>query len=311
MKELKTTDELIEHLKRKGCGFNIVTEEEAKQFLQKSSYYMKLASFRANYDKIEAGKNVGKYKKLEFAYLKELSTLDMRLRYIIMHMCADIEHSIRRKLINDMEYNDEEDGYKGVKLFIEEHEGVLNMLNRNRKSEYCKQLIDKYNPDYPIWVFVELISFSTLASLCNFYNKMYGVNFLNMSTKLLNSVRDLRNASAHHNCLMVNLRKGGNVPLHEITDYVSLVEGIGKIARKNRLSNRFLNDFVTLVYVHRLVVDSRQIRINRMGELKKFTDERMYEHSDYFENNEIVKSSFLFMKRIVDYTFNEITQCNK
>ena len=75
MKLLKTSDELVSHMKIKGIKFDIV-KEEAKIFLQNNNYYMKLASYRANYDK---RKSNGEYINLDFAYLRELSTIDMHL----------------------------------------------------------------------------------------------------------------------------------------------------------------------------------------------------------------------------------------
>ena len=48
MKSLLTPDELIAHMKEKGIGFNIVTEDQAKDFMANSNYYMKLASYRFN-----------------------------------------------------------------------------------------------------------------------------------------------------------------------------------------------------------------------------------------------------------------------
>ena len=46
MKLLKTSDELISHMKIKGIRFDIAKEEDAKVFLQNNNYYMKLASYR-------------------------------------------------------------------------------------------------------------------------------------------------------------------------------------------------------------------------------------------------------------------------
>lgn len=70
MKLLKTSDELIAHMKAKGIKFDIVKEADAKTFLQNNNYYMKLASYRANYDK---RKSNDEYINLDFAYLKILS----------------------------------------------------------------------------------------------------------------------------------------------------------------------------------------------------------------------------------------------
>ena len=70
---------------------------------------MKLASYRANYPKCNAGEREGQYQNLDFAYLKELSTLDMYLRYIIIEMALDIEHAIKVKIVNDVTNNPQED----------------------------------------------------------------------------------------------------------------------------------------------------------------------------------------------------------
>ena len=83
MKVLLSVDELVEHMKCKGITFNVVSEEDAKIFLSNNNYYMKLAAYRANYDK---RKNNGEYINLDFAYLQELSTIDMHLRHLILQI---------------------------------------------------------------------------------------------------------------------------------------------------------------------------------------------------------------------------------
>ena len=65
-KLIKTSDELIEHMKNKGIKFNIINEIEAKKFLENNNYYFKLAAYRKNYFK----KLNGEYINLEFAYLE-------------------------------------------------------------------------------------------------------------------------------------------------------------------------------------------------------------------------------------------------
>ena len=122
MKKLLTIDELINHMKEKGITFKEVSEEDAKIFLQRNNYYMKLAAYRANYEKCDSGKRAGQYKKLDFGYLQELSTIDMYLRYKIMEMCLDIEHAIKVRLIDDITNNTSEDGYDIVRKFIAKDE---------------------------------------------------------------------------------------------------------------------------------------------------------------------------------------------
>ncbi len=100
MKQLLTTDQLIAHMKGKGITFNIISESDAKSFLTENNYYLKLASYRTNYAKYTSGSKTGQYINLDFAYLKELSTIDMHLRYLIIQMCLDIEHYLKVSLLS-------------------------------------------------------------------------------------------------------------------------------------------------------------------------------------------------------------------
>lgn len=52
MKPMLTIDELITHMEKKGIRFTIVSKEEAANFLAHNNYYMKLASYRRNYEPI-------------------------------------------------------------------------------------------------------------------------------------------------------------------------------------------------------------------------------------------------------------------
>lgn len=47
MKNLLSVDEQIEHMKQKGITFNYVSEDDAKVFLSRNNYYMKLAAYRS------------------------------------------------------------------------------------------------------------------------------------------------------------------------------------------------------------------------------------------------------------------------
>ena len=67
----------------KGITFSHVSEKEAEKYLFKVNYFLRTASYRKNYQKYQKGSNEGKYSKLDFAYLKELSTIDMHFRMAV------------------------------------------------------------------------------------------------------------------------------------------------------------------------------------------------------------------------------------
>lgn len=300
MKELHTTEELINHMKEKGIKFTIESEESAKEFLSQNNYYMKLASYRANYKKFSNGKNAGQYINLEFAYLKELSTIDMHLRYILSHMTLDIEHYLKVKLLKEIENNAEEDGYHIIQKFLAKDETfkLLKKIQSHKASDYCKNLIEKYYPYFPAWVFVELISFGDLAHLCDFYKHYYGVEIAD--NILLNSVRDIRNAASHSNCLINVLTPGNHKPHHSVVARIKKIDGIGENTRDKKLSNKFIYDFICLLYAYDDIVTSIPAKQNSYNALNDLFSDRMTRHAEWFQSNNLITSSYQFTKKILD-----------
>lgn len=301
MKALLTSKDLIAHMKSKGIRFEIVGEEDAQAFLENNNYYLKLASYRENYEKVSdnAKENAGQYINLDFAYLQELSTIDMHLRYLILQMTLDIEHSLKVSLLRDIEHNEKEDGYHIIQKFIAE-DGLysLKKISSHKSSDYCKGLIEKYYPYFPAWVFVELISFGELAYLCEFYNKMYNAKIGDRI--LLNSVRDIRNAAAHSNCLINRLSSKDQTPHRSIVNRVKKVDSIGSASRDKKLKNKFVYDFVCLLYAYDEFVKSEPLKKRRFQELHEFFEGRVVRHKDWFQGNSLLSSTYNFLKKVLD-----------
>ncbi len=90
-------DEQITHMKEKGILFSIEDEEFAKEYLRNNTYYFKLKSYNKLYDKDKDGK----YRDLEFAYLRDLATIDSLLRRNILKIAIDIEHYLKVAMLRD------------------------------------------------------------------------------------------------------------------------------------------------------------------------------------------------------------------
>lgn len=279
-----------------------VSEEEAKEFLSQNNYYMKLASYRTNYEKNKEGKKDGQYQSLDFGYLQELSTDDMHLRYIVLEMCLDIEHAIKVRLIREITNNPQEDGYNIIRKFLAKDDNlkVLKAIKSHKSGEYCKDLIDKYYPYFPAWVFVELISFGTLLYLCEFYCEMYGVEIVNHV--FMNIVRDFRNASAHSNCLINKLREKmdeSKQPHNDVVEFVKQMPDISDTSRTNNFKYKFTYNFTALLYIYDTLVQSTA-KQKRYQQLKTLMDKRMVRHKDYFQTNTKIVGVYRFVKKVVD-----------
>lgn len=83
----------------KGISFKYDSEDDAAEYLSDRNNYLRTACYRVSYQKYSAGANTGKYMNLDFAYLKELSVIDMHYRFLVKRMSSDIEHSISVNLL--------------------------------------------------------------------------------------------------------------------------------------------------------------------------------------------------------------------
>ena len=148
-------------------------------------------------------------------------------------------------------------------------------------------------------MFVELISFGELTYLCEFYKEMYGEEIID--NKFLNLVRDLRNASAHSNCLINKIQAElTGVPDKRIIDFVKDLDCAGKSSISNNLRKRFMYNFIVLLYVYEQIVTSEGVKNNRYEELKSLVNERMIQNKAYFAKNNAIKTQYNFVKKVID-----------
>ena len=305
----------------KGITFNIITETEAVDYLKNINNYLRTASYRKNYEKYTLGENEGKYINLDFAYLAELSSIDMYLRKIAFQMCADIEHAIKTRLITNIENNPDENGYDIVDVFLSKNTDVLENIEGKSGSVFTGGLIEKYftlcyvydkneakkflktrilKCECPVWVLVEIITFGDLIKLISLYNEIYPNHIIDIPSKnILQAVKSLRNACAHNNCLLNNMNKGETKPPVEISQYISEIQTIGKEERIKKLSCRPMFEFVCMLKTYNEVV-SESVRKRGLNDLKIFVNEKMYRNIQYFDKNIVVKTSFDFLKKVID-----------
>ena len=166
-------DEQILHLQSKGVKFNDMSITDAKHYLTENNNFFKLSAYRKNYPKHLSGSNKEKYIDLDFAYLKDLAIIDMKLRYLFLHLCLDVEHYTKISLLRMVDNDSSEDGYAIVKDYVssldEKQNSILETeINRNINNVYCGPIISKYVNDYPIWAFLEIIPFGRLVSFYKF-----------------------------------------------------------------------------------------------------------------------------------------------
>ena len=242
-KPMLTPSELIKHLESKGVKFELINKEDAQKYLEENNNYFKLVSYRKNFPKYEKGENCGKYIDLDFKMLMDLSIIDMRIRKTMLSIVLDLEHYAKVKLLSKIE-NTSKDGYTIVEEYIQdlkaknEYDYLEKELNKNKTGTYCGDLVTKYDGEYPIWVFVEIIPFGRLIKFYRFIaDKLQDRKMMDESYMLMD-VRELRNACAHNNCIINDLKANTSkyTANYRVLNEVART-GISKKVRDNKLSN--------------------------------------------------------------------------
>lgn len=300
---------------KKGITFKYISEDEAADYLTNTNNYMRTASYRKNYTKVQGGMNNGKYERLDFAYLKELSIIDMHFRFIISKMCLDIEHALKVRIIHDIELDTTTDAYDIVNQFFESNPDIVRNLETKISSPFTGDLIQKYftvsnnsknslgkirssiiaHDDCPAWVVVEVLSY---GEFIRFYNNYYS-NCPPISSNLLHLVRSLRNATAHNNCMLANLNRNTSKPPAEIKVAVQKINGLSKSQRQKSLSARPMLEFVTMLYVYNAIV-TEKVKYHHIKELKELFYKRMVEKKAFFKNNDLIKNNYIFACIMID-----------
>lgn len=90
-----TASEQIDYLKSRGVHFSLMSENDARVYLEENSNYFHQRADRLGFPKVEEGSRKGEYANLDFKMLVDLSIVDMLLRYEMLPLTLDARFSKR------------------------------------------------------------------------------------------------------------------------------------------------------------------------------------------------------------------------
>ena len=67
------------------------------------------------------------------------------------------------------------------------------------------------------------------------------------------------------------------------------------------MANPVVYDFIVTLHLFDQIVSSEGIKIHTMNELRDLVVNRFAKHIEYFANNEVIKSNFDFLRKVVDF----------
>ena len=287
------TEQLIDKLKGKGVTFQKCTIKDAISFLNEHNYYVKVTAYKTNFHK-----HNGKYVGLDFMALKDLSTIDMYLRRWIISASLSVEHSLKVNILKNIQEKNI-DEFSIVSEYIAKYPRIITELNNRRSTAYVKTLLGKYNhPNYPIYVFLEVIPFGEFVNFYKYYCAKYEYDGFNCT--LLDNIRNIRNAAAHSNCVIHDLtNKAGFYNNYLVSRVVKLLAGVKKRTIQDRLKNKCVQDFISLLIAVDDVIKSEDLKNHCLQEIKELFDGRMVRNKDLYKSSTSLQQMYIFCKEIV------------
>lgn len=320
LRQMMCVNEMVDYLKQKNIKFVKMSETDAENYLRDNNNYYNVTSYKNNFEKYSAGELAGKYIDLDFAYLKDLSIIDMRLRLVLFKIIIDIEHYLKIKILNRVETIDQEDGYRVVNLYLEKDyndekfpKKVHNSIFKKMGNEYYQKIFSKYDinkdnkiENIPIWEFLEIITIGELVNFYDFYTKEYNLTEEHKNIFIFREIVKLRNAVAHNSCVLCELDKKDNLysPDYKIIQYLKECS-IGKNTRDNKLKNSRIRQITYTLYMFNEIVTSEGVKDNVKEDINELFYGRIIHHKEYYNNNELLKSIYLYFGKIIEKKYKK------
>jgi len=285
--------ELIASMKNRGIKFNITSEDAAESFMESNNYYFKLASYRKNFPKTN-----GKYINLDFAYLQDMAAIDASLRRFLSDITLAVEHGLKVKILDLITKNDAEDGYSIVQEFRtnkpKSYGRVLSYLNANR---YSHDLYLKHHNEPAIWVFLEVAPFGDLSQFIEFYFNKYPNRALKRIVANMKFAKNIRNAAAHSNPILVNLFTPKEFLPHPTQTVISEANLMNIDA--SLLNDMKIHDLIALFYLNKLLTSNsarKHLYDHGMQVIERFN-----RHSEYYQTAAAINQFKEILGNIIDY----------
>ena len=303
-KPMLSYDGQIQHLIDKDISFVHIDQQSALDYLKQNNNFFKLCAYRKNFAKRDG---TDKYLNLDFAYLVDMAIIDTRLRMLILEMALNIEHFAKVQLIKLVTESDSEDGYQIVTDYLNslskaEREHLDAEISRNQTSLYVSELFHKYTSHFPIWAFVEILSFGSFIHFYKFCADKFDDTSMTDNVYLFLTIKKVRNASAHNNCLLNDLTMKTNTYKvnYGLSRNLSSM-GIKYWQRRQKMACERTAQIVTCLYAHKQIVTSSGTHNHIASRLHEFS-ERLFRDFDY-SFNPTIRTTFQVFQKVIDNWF--------
>lgn len=303
-KPILSYEEQINHFIQKDITFKNISKETALEYLKNHNNFFKLSSYRKNFPKRDG---TDKYINLDFSHLTDLAGIDTRLRMILVEMSLNIEHFAKVQLLKEITESNNEDGYVIVEDYLDlldskEKSNLEAEIARNSVSLYVSELYKKYHDNFPVWAFVEILTFGRFIHFYKFCASRFNNSDMKDNVYLFLTIKKIRNAAAHNNCILNDLV----IKTHKYKVNYGVSQALSRIGikysqRKRKMACERTAQIITCFYTHKRLISSAGSHHHIAKILHEFST-RLFHNYDY-TFNPTIQTTFSLFQKIIDKWF--------
>lgn len=190
---------------------------------------------------------------------------------------------------------------KSFKIFFQANKNIYNNFSDKyfhayKNFSYNSQIIAKYHPRYPIWAFLEVLTFGDFIKFYRYYYTQHNIKI--PFPEHLESARILRNATAHNNCLLNNLTKKRTIQSSNIIRSILKNSLSTKQLYPVCKTNFLIMDIISTYYLFINVSNNSDIKNEIYTELTGKVINRFFAHN-YFIKNENMTDCMNFLNEAI------------
>ena len=294
----------ISEMKKKQIKFNRINEQTAEYIMKNEYSFFQLMEYSQIFDQYISTEKKGQFIRLEFAHIYYLAIIDEQLRHLILHQCLELEKYLKLQITNYFNRRNELISAILQDYMIQDMEYLSETYKESKNDiiheKYTNLKIEELN----LIQFLNVIQFGTLERFWLFcYDKCIAP-----SSEKLNALRDcflstrrLRNASAHNNTILSNLREKAMAEQNytssqHVSNYLKQ-SGIGQKTLATNMSKKIVRDFCNFLYLCRETESSAILQKNYEC-WNDFFNDTYHNYADIFKPNELLRSVYHFIQKV-------------
>lgn len=183
-------------------------------------------------------------------------------------------------MLDEVARRSSEDGYAIVRNYMDsllpsERARRESEISRLRRDEYSGDLQRHYADNMPIWVFLELSSFGTVADVYRFCANRWRDGSMLDEHYMLKKAKDVRNACAHSAAMLNGFGHNIHVAKSAPSELTAALHeaGFSKRLRSSRMKNPRLQQIASLLLLHKRMAEGTALADEASLQLQELSAE--------------------------------------